>query len=141
MNAATATQTRSQLGQSQHSKQLLETFQPLIDAQKSAGIRGYCYVCHFGVAIGNSDNPRGQAQHYCGHCQDLSVRWSQHQAGKGAKITQHCVKHGIPIVLGNAWFYPSLTEAILQEARLKREKHLARHCRHCRECQRVRGMQ
>ncbi|WP_013325691.1 GIY-YIG nuclease family protein [Gloeothece verrucosa] len=45
------------------------------------------YLLHYKSPIGNLSNPKGQAQHYLGFTTDLETRLTDHQLGKGAKIT------------------------------------------------------
>ena len=41
----------------------------------------YVYLLHFDEPIGDTGNPRGQAQHYIGCCEDLPARLETHRKG------------------------------------------------------------
>jgi hypothetical protein len=59
------------------------------------GRRGYVYVLHFNLVIGNPTNPRAMAGHYIGHARDLERRIRQHRAGHAAAITRYLHEQGI----------------------------------------------
>src|SRR3982750_4801908 len=61
----------------------------------SAQTQGYVYILHFDRPLGNLDNLRAQAAHYCGFAEDLPARLAKHAAGKGAKLTAAAVAQGI----------------------------------------------
>jgi len=86
-----------------------------------------CYLLHFDEAIGNPDNPRGQARHYLGYADRLDRRTLEHMRGRGAKITQALVAKGIGFSLVRTW--PGDRKL---EARLKRAHSSNRFCPICR---------
>ena len=62
------------------------------------------YLLHFDRALGDPDNPRGQAQHYIGWCAgDVGNRLAEHRAGRGAAITAYLVDQGIGWQLVRLW--------------------------------------
>lgn len=62
------------------------------------------YLIHFDRPLGNSSNPRGQAQHYLGSTVlRIEKRLSQHLAGRGAKITAAAVRNQISLNLVRVW--------------------------------------
>jgi hypothetical protein len=85
-----------------------------------------CYLLHFDRPIG-SDNPRGRAQHYLGYADRLDRRALQHLTGRGAKITQALVAHGIGFQIARTW--PGSRSF---ERKLKRRKEAPRLCPICR---------
>ena len=86
-----------------------------------------CYLLHFDQAIGNPDNPRGQARHYLGHADRLDRRALQHLQGRGAKITQALAARGIGFQIARIW-----PGDYRMEQRLKRYKGANRLCPICR---------
>jgi len=127
MNAATEIKQRSQPKVIRELSNLLD---PLIKNERAAQRSGYTYLICFGERIGSS-HPRGGARHYCGSTSNVYHRLCLHRQGRGARITRYCVENGIPLRLARRWPHPSLTEARIHEIRLKREKHLSRHCPFC----------
>lgn len=89
------------------------------------------YVLQFTEALGNRENPRGQARYYVGYCDDdrFHERMQEHQKGRGAAITRAAVQRGIS-------FHPVLTLPgdRSEERRIKRMKNTPRFVqRHLRK--------
>lgn len=61
------------------------------------------YLLHFQEAIGDPDNPRGQAKHYLGYARDVKARCEQHRAGTGARLLHAVGEAGIPWALARIW--------------------------------------
>ena len=62
------------------------------------------YLLHFERPIGNPNNPRAQAQHYCGCTEDLEKRLELHRKGwSGAGIVKAFHKAGIKFVVARIW--------------------------------------
>jgi hypothetical protein len=94
---------------------------------------GWVYLWHFSRPLGNLANPRAQAHHYIGYCDDpdgdaleLERRAAEHLAGRGAKITRAAIAQGIEITLVTAWRAP-----LAFEKRLKARKDAPRLCPIC----------
>lgn len=102
----------------------------------TASSLGWCYLLHLSRPLGNLANPRAQAQHYSGWCEDLDTRIAEHLAGQGAKITRAAVAQGIEISLVATWRAP-----LAFEKYLKRRKDAPRLCPICCREQRRRVRQ
>lgn len=63
------------------------------------------YLIHFQTPIGNTDNPRAQAQHYLGSCETgrLQQRLLEHRQGNGAAIMRAVHDAGIPWTVTRTW--------------------------------------
>lgn len=62
------------------------------------------YLLHYERPIGNMDNPRAQAQHYCGCSDDLEKRLNMHHKGwSGTGIVKAFYKAGISFVVARTW--------------------------------------
>jgi len=88
----------------------------------------FVYLLHFEEPIGDTDNPRGQAQHYIGCCDDLEHRLREHRAGQGACITREVARRGIPMRLVRVW-----EGDYALERRLKAQHNAPRICPLCNE--------
>ncbi|GAB4463390.1 MAG: hypothetical protein Kow00120_29890 [Anaerolineae bacterium] len=54
------------------------------------------YVLEFERALGDPENPRGQARYYTGYCTgDVAARLAEHRRGGGAAITRAANARGI----------------------------------------------
>lgn len=53
------------------------------------------YLIHFERPLGDLNNPRGQAQHYLGHTDDVEARLARHRSGNGAAIMAAVAREGI----------------------------------------------
>jgi predicted GIY-YIG superfamily endonuclease len=91
----------------------------------SAQTEGYVYILHFDRPLGNLDNPRAQAAHYCGFAEDLPARLAKHAAGKGAKLTAAAVAQGITY---HVYAWPA---QLRQEQLLKAAKRTHAFCPAC----------
>lgn len=61
----------------------------------NANTPGTLYIVHFDRPLGNLTNPRAQARHYCGFCEDLAERFAKHHAGNGSRIMAAAIRSGI----------------------------------------------
>jgi len=86
------------------------------------------YLLHFDAPIGDLGNPRGQAQHYIGCCEDLAQRLQAHRKGQGAAITREVARRGIEMRLVRVWD----GDRGLERA-LKGRKNAPRLCPLCNE--------
>lgn len=86
------------------------------------------YILHF-------DEPYwGKARHYVGYTtKKAEERISLHRNGKGSLLVNYAHnKRNIPFRIGLIERYVSKELARNRELKLKREKHLSRHCEICR---------
>ncbi len=88
--------------------------------------QGTCYLIHFARPIGNPTNPRGQAQHYLGHAEDLEARLDAHAKGNGARLMEVVAELEVPWQLVRTW--PGDRGV---EKRLKRQHNAPRLCPIC----------
>jgi len=79
------------------------------------------YLLHF-------DRPMSHARHYIGFAGDVAARLREHQAGRGARITQVAVGRGIELTLVRTW-----EGGRHDERRLKQSKNGPRLCPICNE--------
>jgi len=86
------------------------------------------YLIHFDEPIGDTDNPRGQAQHYLGYADDLEARLERHRAGNGARLLEVCKERGITWRLVRTWSGDRKLER-----RLKNQKNSPKLCPICRK--------
>ncbi len=57
---------------------------------------GTVYLLHFST-------PYEHAKHYLGWAEDVQERLREHQAGRGARLTQVVVDAGISLILARVW--------------------------------------
>jgi hypothetical protein len=69
----------------------------------SAGDEGLVYEIHFDEPIGDPENPKGQAQHYIGHTEDLYRRLREHRGGQTAAIMRAVNEAGIGWHVARTW--------------------------------------
>jgi len=86
----------------------------------SGPVVGTVYLLHF-------DAPFGHAKHYTGWSADLPARLAEHEAGRGARLTEVVCDAGIRWVLSRTW--PGVTRDY--ERSLKRQGGAARRCPAC----------
>jgi predicted GIY-YIG superfamily endonuclease len=86
----------------------------------SGGVVGTVYLLHFDTAFGH-------AKHYTGWSADLPARLAEHEAGRGARLTEVVADAGIRWVLTRTW--PGVTRAY--ERCLKNQGGAARRCPAC----------
>lgn len=86
---------------------------------------GYCYIFHFNAPLGNLANPRAQANHYVGFCDDLDSRIAKQLAGKGAKLVAAAIKQGLIFEL---YHWPA---ALATEKLVKKTKKTSLYCPAC----------
>lgn len=91
------------------------------------------YLIHFERAIGNLENPLGQAQHYLGYADDIDARLARHQSGDGARLVAAFVEQGIAGECVRRWEGATRED----ERRLHNQGNNPRLCPRCREA--VRG--
>lgn len=84
------------------------------------------YLIHFEQALGDLDNPHGQARHYLGYTDNLKARLEAHRSGKGSRLMEVVKERGIEWVLVRTW--PG-DRGI--EKQLKRQKNSPRLCPLC----------
>jgi predicted GIY-YIG superfamily endonuclease len=85
-----------------------------------SGRIGTVYLLHF-------DTPYAHAKHYTGWSDDLPTRLAEHEAGRGARLTEVAHQAGIHFLLARTW--PGTTRAF--ERSLKNRGGAARHCPAC----------
>ncbi|MGH6655014.1 MAG: hypothetical protein ACRDVE_07380 [Actinocrinis sp.] len=81
---------------------------------------GTVYLLHF-------DTPFGHARHYTGWSADLPARLAEHEAGRGARLTEVVAQAGIRWTLTRTW--PGVTRQV--ERRLKNQGGASRRCPAC----------
>jgi len=91
----------------------------------TASTEGFCYLFHFHQPLGNLANPRAQASHYVGFCEDLEARIAKQLSGKGAKLVAAALARGITFDL---YHWPACLEV---EKLIKRRKETAVFCPTC----------
>lgn len=91
----------------------------------NASTMGHVYLFHFNAPLGNLANPRAQANHYVGFCDDLDSRIAKQLSGKGAKLVAAAVKQGLVFELYH-WPAPLATEKLV-----KKTKKTALYCPAC----------
>ena len=64
---------------------------------------GTVYLIHFDAPLGNTSNPRGQAQHYIGYTDNLAERIETHRHGNGAAIMAAVRRAGIGWEVVRTW--------------------------------------
>lgn len=64
---------------------------------------GTIYLIHFDQPLGDTTNPRGQAQHYLGYTDDLEQRLEAHRTGNGSRIMEVVTERGISWQLVRTW--------------------------------------
>jgi len=89
---------------------------------------GTVYLIHFDTPLGNTDNPRGQAQHYIGYTDNLAERIEAHRHGNGAAIMAAVCRAGIGWRVVRTW-----VGGRDLERRLKRRKKARCLCPICKE--------
>lgn len=92
---------------------------------------GTVYLIHFDKAIGNPDNPRGQARHYLGYSsRPVTKRLREHELGRAgaARIMQVVQVLGVHWRLARTWEGTFATER-----KLKDYHNNPRLCPICRE--------
>ena len=94
----------------------------------SAGDEGLVYEIHFDEPIGDPDNPKGQAQHYIGHTEDLYRRLREHRGGRTAAIMRAVNEAGIGWRVVRTWPGTRDTERAIKDLRSGR-----RLCPECTE--------
>jgi predicted GIY-YIG superfamily endonuclease len=78
-----------------------------------------CYLLHF-------SRPYKHARHYLGSAKDLFQRLQEHDAGRGARLTQVVREAGIDLYLARTW-----NGDRKMERRLKRQHNGPRLCPIC----------
>lgn len=91
----------------------------------NASTPGFIYIFHFNAPLGNLANPRAQANHYVGFCDDLDSRIAKQLAGKGAKLVAAALKQGLIFEL---YHWPA---ALAVEKLVKKTKKTALYCPSC----------
>lgn len=91
----------------------------------TASTVGEVYLFHFHSPLGNLDNPRAQASHYCGFSDDLAARLATQLAGDGAKIVAAAVARGISF---DIYHWPA---CLAVEKLMKKTKKLSLYCPTC----------
>jgi hypothetical protein len=91
----------------------------------NAATIGTVYLFHFSRPLGNLSNPRAQARHYVGFCEDLDSRIAAHLAGKGAKIVAAALKQGL---IFEIYHWPA---CLATEKLVKRRKETHVFCPAC----------
>ena len=88
------------------------------------------YLIHFSKPLGDTSNPRGQAQHYCGFTngETVEARLARHQRGDGARICAAAVEAGAELLLARVWEDGDRE----LERWVKRQKRHRRFCPICR---------
>lgn len=84
------------------------------------------YLIHLDRPIGNLSNSRGQARHYLGCTNNLSVRMQQHRAGNGAHLLRAAQEQGVGWQVVRCW-----RGGWAKEKALKRCHNLRRYCPVC----------
>jgi predicted GIY-YIG superfamily endonuclease len=87
---------------------------------RPAALVGTVYLLHFDTAFGH-------AKHYTGWSSDLPARLAEHEAGRGARLTEVVADAGIRWTLTRTW--PGVTRAY--ERALKNQGGAARRCPAC----------
>jgi hypothetical protein len=88
---------------------------------------GTVYLLHFDRPYGPPGAPVGStAKHYVGWARDLAARLAEHEAGRGARLTEVVRAAGIGWTLARTW--PG------SRARERQIKNQGGHARHCPEC-------
>ena len=85
-----------------------------------ARVVGTVYLLHFDV-------PFGHAKHYTGWSNDLPTRLADHEAGRGARLTEVATEAGVRFYLSRTW--PGTTRAF--ERTLKNTGGASRRCPAC----------
>ncbi|MGE3487941.1 MAG: endonuclease [Nitrospira sp.] len=78
------------------------------------------YLLHFAPAYKH-------AKHYMGYADDIARRFAEHQAGRGARLTQVAVEAGCELILARVWNGVDRGE----ERRLKNTKSMPHYCPIC----------
>lgn len=91
----------------------------------NASTQGHLYIFHFNAPLGNLANPRAQANHYVGFCDDLDSRIAKQLAGKGAKLMAAALKQGLVFEL---YHWPAL---LATEKLVKKTKKTSLYCPAC----------
>jgi hypothetical protein len=91
----------------------------------NASTMGHVYLFHFNAPLGNLANPRAQANHYVGFCDDLDTRIATQLAGRGAKLVAAAMKQGLIFELYH-WPSPLATEKLV-----KKTKKTSLYCPAC----------
>jgi hypothetical protein len=107
----------------------------------NASTAGTVYLFHFNAPLGNLSNPRAQAQHYFGFCEDFDARIAKQLAGKGAKIVAAALKEGLVFEIYH-WPACLATEKLSRRPRRRRciarpaARERAARCARCRRSMR-----
>lgn len=91
----------------------------------NASTQGHLYIFHFNAPLGNLANPRAQANHYVGFCDNLDTRIAKQLAGKGAKLVAAAMKQGLIFEL---YHWPA---ALATEKLVKKTKKTSLYCPAC----------
>jgi hypothetical protein len=83
-------------------------------------VQGTVYLLHF-------TKPYKHARHYMGFTTDLPSRIAMHSEGRGARLVEVVIGHGIGFVLARTW----QGDRFLERA-LKRRRMAPRYCPICR---------
>ena len=97
-------------------------------AGRSSGFKATVYLLHF-------DKPYRHAKHYVGYTalETLEQRLQRHRDGRGARLLQVCVQHGIGFQPVRTWDFKSAEAAREKERRLKSSGGASRYCPNCKE--------
>jgi hypothetical protein len=89
-------------------------------------VQGTVYLLHF-------TEPYHHARHYMGWTTNLPARLALHTEGRGARLVEVVIGHGIGFVLARTWDGDRFLERTL-----KRRRMAPRYCPICREARRRR---
>jgi hypothetical protein len=87
---------------------------------------GMVYELHFDRPIGDPENPRGWAQHYIGHTEDLDRRVAEHRGGHTAAIMRAVRQAGIGWHVVRTW--PGTRDTERQIKLLRSGRRLCPEC-------------
>lgn len=87
---------------------------------------GLVYEIHFDQPIGDPENPKGAAQHYIGHTEDLDRRLAEHRSGHTAAIMRAVNEAGIGWHLVRTW--PGTRDTERQIKLLRSGRRLCPEC-------------
>jgi putative endonuclease len=90
------------------------------------GDEGLVYELHFDQPIGDPENPKGSAQHYIGHTEDLDRRLAEHRGGHTAAIMRAVNEAGIGWHLVRTW--PGTRDTERQIKNLRSGRRLCPEC-------------
>ena len=85
------------------------------------------YILHF-------DRPYwANARHYVGYTTiGVDKRIAIHRKGKGSKLVDYALRHGIDFVVANTEEFDTKWEARSRERKIKKSKNIKKTCKVCR---------